>query len=51
MVANSSHLFELSYFEAIVFEDPRTTAGARGFLYTGAIESFNESVFTVPEPG
>ena len=51
MVPNASYLFELSYFEAIQFADPRTTSGGRDFDYTGAFESFNESVFTVPEPG
>jgi hypothetical protein len=51
MVNGASYLFELSYFEAIQFEDPRMTNGARDFLYTGAFESYNESIFTVPEPG
>jgi hypothetical protein len=51
MVANTTYLFELSYFEAIVFQDPRMTTGGRNFLYTGAFESFNELIFTVPEPG
>jgi hypothetical protein len=51
MVIGASYLFELSFFEAIEFEDPRMTIGARDFTYTGAFESFNESVFTVPEPG
>jgi hypothetical protein len=51
MVDGASYLFELSFFEAIEFEDPRMTTGARDFDYTGAFESFNESVFMVPEPG
>lgn len=51
MVDGVSYLFELSFFEAIQFEVPRTTTGDRDFTYTGAFESFNESVFTVvPEP-
>jgi len=51
MVANASYLFELSFFEAIAFAEPRMTTGGQNFDYTGAFESFNESVFTVPEPG
>jgi hypothetical protein len=51
MVGGASYLFELSYFEAIQFEDPRTTNGARDFLYTSAFESYNANVFMVPEPG
>jgi hypothetical protein len=50
MVGLTPYIFELSYFEAIQFEDPRTTIGARDFTYTGAYENYNESYFTVPEP-
>jgi len=51
MVDGAFYLFELSFFEAIELEDPRTTTGGRDFEFTSAFESFNESVFTVPEPG
>jgi hypothetical protein len=51
MVSDASYVFELSYFHAIQFEEPRMTDGGQLFLYTGAFESFNESFFTVPEPG
>jgi hypothetical protein len=51
MVSDAGYVFELSYFHAIQFEEPRMTDGGQPFLYTGAFESFNESFFTVPEPG
>jgi hypothetical protein len=51
MVSGAPYLFELSYFHAIQFEEPRMTGGGQPFIYTGAFESFNESFFTVPEPG
>jgi hypothetical protein len=51
MVGDATYRFELSFFEAIQVEDPRTTTGTRDFEYTGAFESYNESFFMVPEPG
>jgi len=51
MSSGNAYDFEISYFEPFEFEDPRTTDGARSYLFTSAFESLNSVVFFVPEPG
>jgi hypothetical protein len=51
MSSGNAYDFEISFFEPLFFEDPRTTNGSRAYLYTSAFESFNSVVFFVPEPG
>jgi hypothetical protein len=51
MTSGEAYDFEISFFDPIEFEDPRTTNGARAYLFTSAFESYNSVVFAVPEPG
>jgi len=41
----------ISFFDLIVFPEIRTTTGGRGFEFVSGFEAFNETVFSVPEPG
>jgi hypothetical protein len=50
MVDGISYDFEVSFLELFELEDPRVSSGGRGYLYSSAFESFNQIVFTVPEP-
>jgi len=51
LVDGTAYDFEISFLKILEIEDSRTTVGGRAFSYTAAFESFNEIVFTVPEPG
>lgn len=51
LVDGTAYDFEISFLQILQIEDPRVTTGGRSFLYSSAFESFNEIVFTVPEPG
>jgi hypothetical protein len=51
MTNNTAYDFEVSFFEIIELEDPRQSSGGRDFLYTSAFESYNNTIFFVPEPG
>lgn len=50
MTSGNTYEFDISFFEPFEFEDPRTTNGARAYLYTSGFESNNSVVFSVPEP-
>lgn len=41
----------ISFYDAIVSPTIRVTTGGRGFQFFSAYEAFNDSQFTVPEPG
>jgi hypothetical protein len=51
MINGTAYDFDVSFLEIITLEDPRQSSGGRAFIYTSAFESFNNTVFFVPEPG
>jgi hypothetical protein len=51
VINGTAYDFDVSFLEIITLEDPRQSSGGRAFIYTSAFESFNNTVFFVPEPG